>query len=205
MLENYAKDKNGVIYQVERQKFDYDDVYIQRAYGKAPVAEMSYLRLGYVIGAIGHTPASILDVGYGKGDFLKAAKNVIADVNGYDIPPAYPIEGITTVDSLYDRHYEVVTFFDSLEHFSDIYEISRLNCDYICISLPWCHYFSDEWFSNWKHRKANEHLWHFNEEALRNFFASIGFNAINTCNVEDAIRRPDAEWKNILSGVFRRV
>ena len=205
MLENYAKDKNGVIYQINRKPFDYDGAYIQEAYGQAPVAEMSFLRLGHLIGSIGHVPSSLLDVGYGKGDFLKAASRIIPNVSGYDVPPAYPVDGVRVVDNIYAEQYEVVTFFDSLEHFDDIYKINDLRCNYICISLPWCHYFSDEWFSRWKHRKPNEHLWHFDDAALKRFFANLGYEAISTCNVEDAIRRPDGDWKNILSGVFKRV
>jgi hypothetical protein len=41
----------------------------------------------------------------------------------------------------------------------DIEFVKDLKCHYVCISLPWCHYFSDEWFETWKHRKPNEHLW----------------------------------------------
>jgi hypothetical protein len=204
MLANYAKDRNGVIFQIDKEPFNYDSRYISKAYGSAPVAEMSHLRLGYVLGTIGALPRSLLDVGYGSGDFLMAAKKIVPEVRGFDVPPAYPVEGVTIVDDMYDRDYDLVTFFDALEHFPDIYEIRRLKAKFVCVSLPWCHYFSDQWFETWKHRKPNEHLWHFDDASLPRFMADIGYECINLCNVEDTIRRSDGDWKNILTGVFRR-
>lgn len=208
MLKNYALDENGVIYQVERQKFVYDKAYVEGSYAGADRnkahGEMSHLRFGYMVGSIGHVPDSVLDVGYGSGDFLKVAKKMVPNVFGNDIPPAYPIDDVTFVEDIYSRHFEVVTFFDCLEHFDNPYDIVNLKADYVCITLPWCHYFSDEWFENWKHRKPNEHLWHFNDVSLRKFFDAVGYDCLNTCNIEDTIRRPSGDWKNILAGVFRK-
>jgi hypothetical protein len=204
MLENYARNEHGVIYQIDRQPFVYDEVYIDKGYGRAPVEEMSALRFGHLVGVLGHVPASILDVGYGSGDFLKCARKLVQDVNGYDIPPAFPVDGVATVEGLYTRSYEVVTFFDALEHFEDPSEIRALDTKYVHISLPWCHYFSDDWFDTWKHRKPNEHLWHFNPQSLGAFMASLGFEMIGYCNVEDTIRKSTGDWKNILSATFRK-
>lgn len=204
MLENYERDHFGVIYQVEREPFTYDIEYVDTRYSKAPVEQMSALRFGHIAGVLGKIPESILDVGYGSGDFLKFATNLLTDVNGYDVPPAFPVSGVTSVDSLYSRQYDLVTFFDSLEHFEDPSEIRNLNCNFVHISVPWCHYFSDEWFDNWKHRRPNEHLWHFNPESLGAFMASLGFEMMGYCNVEDMIRKSTGNWKNILSATFRK-
>lgn len=205
MLTNYAKDRNGVIRQVERETVkNYDAEYVVERYSKAPVLEMSHLRLGYVLGSIGGIPQTLLDVGYGQGDFLKAARKIVPNVFGYDIPPAYPVQGVEIVSSLYDRVYDVVTFFDSLEHFEDIYEIRALRAKYIVVSVPWCHYFSDEWFLNWKHRRPDEHLWHFDLSCLDRFMADIGYGMLSHSAVEDAIRKTDGDWKNILTATFSR-
>lgn len=204
MLPNYALDKNGVVRQVGRSCTPaYDQKYVVDRYSSAPVREMSHLRLGYVLGSAGGVPGSILDIGYGSGDFLKAAKQLIPNVYGYDVPPAYPVPGITLVDDPYRDSYDVVTFFDSLEHFESIYDIRALKARYIVISVPWCHYFSDEWFQNWKHRRPNEHLWHFDYPSLCRFMAEIGFAPVNFCAVEDAIRKSDGTWNNILTATFR--
>nr|WP_269297998.1 class I SAM-dependent methyltransferase [Oxalobacter paeniformigenes] len=170
---------------------------------------MAYLRLGNLVGAIGHVPESILDVGYGSGVFLKAAAEIIRDVNGYDVPPAYPIDDsrIKVQDSMFSRYYECVCFFDSLEHFHDIYEIRKLKTNYIYISLPWCHYEEnkdDKQFMQWKHRKPSEHLWHFGKKSLESFMKEIGFEYICHSNIEDAIRKPERNEANILTALFRR-
>jgi Methyltransferase domain len=204
MLENYARNDLGVIYQVDRKPFVYDEAYVNKAYGAAPVEAMSHLRFGHLVGAIGKVPGSLLDVGYGSGDFLKVAKKIVLDVNGYDVPPAYPIEGVNLVGDIYSRSFEVVTFFDVLEHFEDPADIAKLKTDYVHISLPWCHYFSDEWFKNWKHRKPNEHLWHFNPDSLKAFMASVGYEMLHYCNVEDTIRKGPDSHPNILSATFRK-
>lgn len=209
MLENYGVDNNGVIYQIDRERFQYDQKYIDKSYNAYGILneQMSYLRLGFAIGAIGHVPESVLDVGYGNGAFLAAASKIIKNCYGADIPPSYPLpEGVEFVEDIYSRHFEVVTFFDSLEHFENIYEIEQLNCEYIVISVPWCHYVDKDWFNEWKHRKPNEHLWHFNLDSLRTFMKAIGFDYIEHTNIEDAIRRPvDTSYPNILTAAFGRI
>ena len=39
------------------------------------------------------------------------------------------------VEEPFSQHYDVITFFDSLEHFDDVYFLDKLNCDYVCISI----------------------------------------------------------------------
>lgn len=207
-LENYEKLENGVIKQINVKKIEYNFEYSNKynKYGEKS-NYLSYLRLGVLLGNIKKTPNSILDVGYGNCSFLNSAKTIIPNCYGFDISD-YPIsENITRVDTIFNKHYDVICFFDSLEHFDDINIIRNLDCDYIFISLPWCHYFSDEWFLNWYHRRPNEHLWHFNEESLTKFFNDIGFEKIYISNFEDSIRKNDTihEYPNILSGLFRKI
>lgn len=203
MLDNYIKDSNGVIKQKECQPFLYDYSYANH-YNLLPTNDiMSHLRLGYIVGSIGKMPESILDVGYGNGAFLNLAKNSTT-CYGHDISQ-YPIpEGVSFVENILENYYEVISFFDVLEHFSNPYFLGDLNCKYIVCSLPHCHYFSDDWFKNWKHRKPNEHLWHFNETSLEQFFKVQGYNKINTSNFEDIVRKPEKGYSNILSGVFQK-
>jgi hypothetical protein len=164
---------------------------------------MGYLRLGYLIGSLGHIPKSILDVGYGSGDFLKVCKEIIPNCYGHDITSILPPEGTILVNSIYEDYYEVISFFDVLEHFENIYDIKKLKCSYLLISLPWCHNHSDEWFENWKHRRPNEHLHHFNEVSLTNFLNEIGYSRINFTNIEDTIRKNNQNEFNILTAVFK--
>jgi hypothetical protein len=157
------------------------------------------------LGNIQTTPKSILDVGYGNGSFLKACQNIIHNCYGFDISD-YPIpDKVSRVEDIYSSHYDVVTFFDSLEHFDDIYEIKKLQCNYVMISVPWCHYLSDDWFQSWKHRRPNEHLWHFNDDSITNFFNELGYERIYCSNVEDTIRKdPNINIENILTCIFKK-
>ena len=104
-----------------------------------------------------------------------------------------------------DQPYDVITFFDSLEHFEDIEFVKDLSCTAVCISVPHCHNKNDEWFENWKHRRPDEHLWHFDKDSLVKFMERMGFVLCSYSNLEDTIRKnPDQEEPNILTCVFRR-
>jgi hypothetical protein len=205
MLDNYKRNELGVIYQISATPFTYDHDYGAN-YNKLGELgpRMAYLRLGLIVGTIGHVPKSIMDVGYGNGDFLNACRGQVPDryandVSGYPCP-----DGATFVTDISAQYSEVISFFDVLEHISDLSFVSNLKCKYVVISLPECHYFSDEWFENWKHRKPNEHVWHFDRRSLSAFMESMGFSTINMTNIEDAIRLPEFEYSNILTGVFKK-
>lgn len=208
MIENYEKLSDGRIKQINYAPFEYGynysnnyntPLYIQNS------IHISYLRYAYLVGAINKTPNSILDVGYGNGDFLSIASTQVKQCYGYDISN-YPVPvGCHKSDSMLNKFYDVITFFDSLEHFSDISFVENLKCSFICISLPWCHYFSDEWFESWKHRKPDEHLWHFNFESLISFMKSSGFSYITHSNIEDQIRKHKFDYPNILTAVFKKI
>jgi hypothetical protein len=206
MLANYEKNQDGTIYQVNRTLFDYTGAY-NNYYKNIESYSWytSYLRLGYIIGSVGRIPESILDVGYGTGAFLKVCETQISNRYGHDISGWNVPEGCKFIDNILEKEFDVVTFFDSLEHMDDIEFVKDLKCNYICISLPWCHYFDDEWFETWKHRKPDEHLWHFNEESLQNFMTRMGYETINTCNLEDVTRQNNQSYQNILSGIFRKL
>jgi hypothetical protein len=207
MIDNYEILNNGVIRQINKKnKIIYNYNYVNNSYNSYGErgSYISYLRLGYILGSIGKIPSSILDVGYGNGDFIKTCSKVISncygnDISGYNLP-----EGVSFVEDITSNFYEVITFFDSLEHFGEIDFVKDLKCNFIVISLPWCHYFSDEWFKNWKHRREDEHLYHFNDISLNNFMNECGFDSINILNLEDSIRIPVDDNKNILTGIYKK-
>ena len=211
MLDGYEVDGNGAVRQTSiGELMQYDRQYVEQRY--SPIAdkcrEMAHLRLGMLCGAIGSDPghlSSILDVGYGSGEFLDAAKNVFAEAHGHDITGIAPPSGVHFTDNIFSRRFDVVTFFDVLEHFEQPSVIEHLRCSFVMISLPWCHYKSDEWFRDWKHRRPDEHLWHFDSEALTDSMEAWGYEPI-TCalSVEDAIRGRLDGSANILTMVFRK-
>jgi hypothetical protein len=206
MLANYEKNQDGTIYQVNRTPFDYTGSYNNYYKNIESYSwHTSYLRLGYIIGSIGRIPKSILDVGYGTGAFLKVCETQIPNRYGHDISGWNVPEGCEFVDNILEKEFDVITFFDSLEHMNDIEFVKDLKCNYVCISLPWCHYFNDQWFDTWKHRKPDEHLWHFNEQSLQNFMTRMGYQTVNICNLEDVTRENNQPYQNILSGIFKKL
>ena len=79
MLENYSKNVDGVVYQVDKNCIGYDKEYVNIRYvkyGELPTY-MGYLRLGNIIGSLGRVPKSILDIGYGDGSFDEIATPLI--------------------------------------------------------------------------------------------------------------------------------
>jgi hypothetical protein len=207
MLDNYKKIENGLIKQMNKKPFSYGAKYTSK-YDKYGIQKinMSHLRLGYVLGSIGKKPEKILDVGYGQGHFLEVAKNIIPKCFGNDVTEECPVpEGTSFIKNIFEQSYDIVTFFDSLEHFENIYDIKNLKTNHIAVSLPWCQYKGPEWFDTWKHRRPDEHLWFFDDNSLTNFMNEIGFKKINTCNIEDVIRKDSNNQPNILSGVFEKI
>jgi hypothetical protein len=209
MLDNYEQLQNGLIKQQSffTRKKEYTTRYVDKrynSYGELST-RMSFLRLGFLLGAIGEKPSKVLDVGYGNGDFIDCAKNFIEDVGGFDISGYEVPDGCRFVNDIYGEEFDVVCFFDVLEHFDDIYEIDSLKAKHICISVPECHYLSDEWFKDWKHRRPDEHLWHFDKESLENFMNELGYELMLYSNIEDIIRKPTLDKTNILSGVFKKL
>lgn len=206
MLDNYKILKNGVIKQLNiNNQVDYNIDYVTNSYDNygEKVNYISFLRLGYLLGVINEIPNSILDVGYGNGAFLKACKNIIKNCYGNDVSDYNLPMDINFVSDIFSQHYDVITFFDSLEHFHDINFVKDLKCNYVLISVPCCHYYSDEWFENWKHRRPDEHIFHFNENSLNEFMVECGFQKMSNSFVEDTIRK--GEEKNILTGIFKKL
>lgn len=204
MNQNYILLQNGVIKQntVNKIKYNYDYSNKYNNYGEKG-NYLSYLRYGVLLGIIKKIPESIVDVGYGNGAFLKVCKEHISNVYGCDLSD-YPVpEGCQKIEFA-DISAEVTCFFDSLEHFDDITVIKDLKTKYIFISVPWCHYFSHEWFNNWYHRRENEHLYHFNKDSLIKFLDEQGYDCMYAGSFEDIIRKNSsvAPHANILSGLF---
>ena len=209
MIENYEILPNGVIHQkkILKEIKKYDVEYVDTRYNSYGYKghQMSGIRLGFLVASIGRIPKSVLDVGYGNGDFLLLCRNYIKDCYGHDVSN-YPLpDGVKFTENILNDFYDVICFFDVLEHFEEIDFVKNLNCNYIFISVPWCHNFSEDWFLEWKHRRPDEHLWHFNKESIINFFNDNGFELVNVSNVEDIIRKNEFEYENILTCIFKKI
>ena len=198
----YTIDNLGIIHQVNPQPFKYDATYVStydtEAY-RRDNDRLQALRYAFAVACHGRTPGKILDYGCGNLAFVKFARQC-SWADGYDITG---MEGtLTRLEAA-----GVYTFWDALEHVPDIYSLLKdIDCETICISLPWCHYNREglDWFDTWKHRKPNEHLHHFNPYSLRNLLREYGFNQVAVSYHEDIVRKGTGKLHNILSMGFRR-
>ena len=218
MLNNYKKLSTGAIKQIIIEPFKYDIDYVKKTYDDNYGIQcdmMSHLRYGFIVGSTNRKPQSILDVGYGNGSFLKICQNAKIETFGTDISKYELKYGkFLDFDKCFDRFFDVVTFFDSLEHFDDISFLGKLKCNYVCISLPNCSYNtiekidgveqSDIYFENFKHRKPNEHIWHFDIKSLDKTMESYGYSLVNFEYVEDVIRKGIGNFPNILTAIFKK-
>jgi hypothetical protein len=204
----YGTDEYGVVHQLDASPFTYDAAYVQRyespAYADNERA-LSCLRLGWVLGVHaahfnGPPPERLLDVGFGTGAFLKEAKRAIARTYGREIAPVPLPEG--SLFGRLDAAYDIVTFWDSLEHHADLGFVRSLDAKMIAVSVPWYHGRIN--FDRWKHRKPDEHLHHFSPPSLMLFMASMRWAAVAVGHHEDMIRTPEDGLKNILTAAFVR-
>lgn len=206
MLHNYCKDEWGVIHQKEIESFTYNKSYVEQGYMSLgnKITAMSHLRLGYIRGVLRHVPKAILDVGYGTGDFLNVCAKMHMTTHGCDLFDDLLPSHAKFVSDPCVGQYDLITFFDSLEHMHNLEFVSDLNTKFICISVPWCHSHTDDvWFQDWKHRKPHEHVHHFDQDSLRAFMQHHGYICLDYSNVEDVIRLAPDHNPNILTAVFQ--
>lgn len=205
---SYITDQYGIIHQdppiITAQ---YNKDYVESRYVKYGVKTrgMAMLRLGFIQAQIGREIDNVVDVGYGDGSFLKACAEAGAFACGYDISE-YPLpDGVERAQSLRKNRWQVVTFFDSLEHFEDISFVRDLVTQFIVITAPECHWDQGaEKFKLWKHRRPGEHLHHFNRYSLTRFMDAMGYEVVAVDNIEDAIRgEGDGGLSNTFTAIFK--
>jgi len=201
--KGYEKKQDGVLHQLNSVPIQYDNAYVgQAAFSHKSTAN---LRVGYILE---HIPASelisVLDFGSGQGHFVKNMNSVIP-TSAYDLANLPELEDFY-IQNPYQYNFSLVTFFDSLEHCYDIgWVISNIKARYICISVPWCHSYSEYWMTKWRHFKPNEHLWYFTEKSLLTFMDRMGYNCLYRGNIEDCLRKPQyIDLPNILTGIFHK-
>jgi hypothetical protein len=195
--------ETGALKSISREiTAHYDHAYVAR-YENYPQAELSRIRAEIVMKHAGQFE-NICDVGFGTGAFLSEIghRNPMATLHGFDVSPYPPAHFVRIEPDWQEKEWDVVTFFDSLEHFV---ELPKVRAKFVVVSVPWFHPFSNEqWFENWKHRRPGEHLWHFNSATLSSAFEGMGMKSIYCGNPEDEIRKPTDGLPNILTMVFAR-
>lgn len=134
---------------------------------------------------------SIIDVGIGDGAFIEALQTATITPYGFDVNPASIswLREKSRYASLYDRKFDVATFWDSLEHIRDpryaLEQVSRV----AIISIP---IFDDvKHVLRSKHYRPDEHYWYFTERGFIEFLSKEGFQVVRRSNMEIALGRED--------------
>jgi len=195
--------ETGAVKSISREvTANYDHAYVAR-YEDYPQAELSRIRASLVMKYVGDFK-TICDVGFGTGAFLAeiGRVNPSATLHGFDVSPYPPPDFVKVDPNWQEKEWDVVTFFDSLEHFVDL---PKVNAKSVVVSVPWYPWCStEEAFLKWKHRRPGEHLWHFDSVSLPRVFEKMGMREIFLGNPEDEIRKSETHRSNILTMVFAR-
>lgn len=133
----------------------------------------------------------VLDYGSGCGWFRAFAPEGIT-VDSFDIG-LYPQTGIN------HKEYDLVTFWDVLEHIPNFRSIEPVlnSCKWAALTIPIKPEFVD--LKDWKHFKPNEHLHYFTIETLVILFENYGFKLNNSGTPECPPR------EDVISFLFERV
>lgn len=196
----YRTDEFGVIHQLDPDPIAYDEAYLAQHTAKPNYKENSLIlngmRLGFLVGSMGHVPRLLLDYGYGDGSFAALAARIVPYVYVYDIGD-YPVPSVCCRTTRpHKMRVDVVTYWDSLEHIPNLEEAVKVDASYIAVSVP-CLPHIDQ-FENWKHRRPNEHLHHFTAKSLLDWMTEHGWDHKASAHLEEAVR------SDILTVLFER-
>lgn len=185
----------------------YDAAYAHQ-YDHRPHREMSSLRWNFIQRWL-RLPAGsrVLDIGYGNGALLKHARAQGMEVFGLDVHGED--FGIPTVDYDTDRHFDLICFFDSLEHLPTFDRLFALRAAHVVVSLPAVPNYLLQAPHLWRHYKPGEHLHYFSDQSLSVLMSRWGLRArIADGFPEDALRGKlvvhGRSYDNIYTALYRR-
>lgn len=193
----------GVIFQKDRKPLvSYDEKYIDQYNLYHTTRMMSLLRAG-IVSSFCKDNSTILDIGCGNGDFLKVMNINGHHCYGFDVnDKKLTCIDMISYDEIFNKSWDVVTFFDSLEHIDDVTIVRNINSNVFVLSVPSVPEDLRD-IENWKHWKPGEHFWHFSKKSLELLF--YNFNLVSESHAEDLIRGKLSNKKNNISTyVFRK-
>jgi hypothetical protein len=185
----------------------YDAEYAHQ-YDNRPHEEMSRLRWDFIRRCLGLREGSkILDIGYGNGAFLNQARRAGMEIFGIDLHG----EDFGIPEVNYDTAvtFDLICFFDSIEHFPEFDQILRLNAKNAIVSVPDPPNFFQAQPKLWRHYKPGEHLHYFSRTSLDLLFHRWGLTLkMADGHPEDALRGKltigNHAYDNIYTAVYCR-
>lgn len=183
----------------------YDDDYFANYQGLAesPIAKaLNDYRAGMVTrhapvgGVHGQSQCSLLDVGIGDGAFLRRVDEFKAWLEpfGCDVNPAgvaWLVERGQLSGFEEPASFDMVTFWDSLEHIRDPRPALAAARHVAIVSLPV--FTSAEHAIASKHFKPREHFWYFTRHGFCQFADREGFDVVDVLATESALGREEIE------------
>tara|TARA_R110002073_G_scaffold279026_1_gene443041 strand:+ start:304813 stop:305688 length:876 start_codon:yes stop_codon:yes gene_type:complete len=138
---------------------------------------------------------SILDIGAGTGDFLRACKKANWEVNG--VEPNVKARTIANeklglnlkekLDDLGDAQFDVITMWHVLEHVPNLTEYTKqLNrllkpSGTLVVAVPnHKSYDAKHYGIFWAAYDVPRHLWHFSQEAMKRLFEAAALKVVQT-------------------------
>jgi len=151
----------------------YDARYAHK-YDHFPTRRMSVLRWDLIQACLSLPARSrILDIGYGNGAFLKHVRCAGMDIFGIDVHG----EDFGIPAAVYENNasFDLICFFDSLEHFSGFENLAELRAPHVAISIPNRPGFLLDRPEAWRHYRPGEHLHYFSRGSLDRFMGKRSF------------------------------
>ncbi len=193
----------GMLRQRDPGAFRYDPDYLQR---QSTTAEMSYLRLGYLMAQISYDELrtyDVLELGPGAGVFFDVLKPHVRSMAGHDAVSESDYCTLGWNESTH-QPWDLVCGFDVLEHFADIDSLWQLDFRWGFFSLPAPP--RGGVIATWRHFKPDEHIWYVTAEQFEQWAALHGYRLEAAGCPEDCIRRRwDDSQNNINSFLIRRI
>lgn len=194
----------GVAYQADMgaAPVEYDDKYhdhYQALEGSSVAVSLNAMRVA-MVARNSHEGATVLDIGAGCGTFVRAARSWGFLAYGFDIIPK-TVERLKDIGAFADNPegFEVVTFWDSLEHIEDPETVlGRISKGaLVVVAIP---VFEDlKRVRESKHFKPGEHLYYFTAQGFVAWMALHGFRLLETSTHET-----DCGRESIGAFAFRR-
>lgn len=136
----------------------------------------------------------LLDWGCAVGTFHTNSPNGHT-CHGYDINPTSPFCKRPT------NRFDVLTFWDSIEHTPDFIEvIKHYNPGFVFLSTPNLECVKGD-VTAWKHYRPYEHIFYFDRHSLAFIFDYLGYDMVETNFEEGALRDPSCP-EAIISAAF---
>jgi hypothetical protein len=140
---------------------------------------------------------TLVDYGCGPNAFNNAGPKEF-EKYGYDVNP-----NVKFPDLPY-QPWDIVTFWDSLEHIPDFYDVIRLfKAKWLFISTPNLESVITP-VTEWKHYRPEQHIFYFDKYSLRIILKALDYEIIEINHEEGALRDPKNP-KAIITVVARKI